>query len=56
MIAASKQLDTDCNNVNALGRKKQELECSHQMSISLLELTTVFELLRSDPCAVNSNR
>jgi len=54
MIAASTKWNTDHHPVEILDTKQYEIESSHQKAIDLLELTTVFELLRRDPCAVDS--
>jgi len=55
MIAASKRLNDSYYPVKVLDTKQEEIESSHQIAVDLLELTTVFELLRRYPCAVDSN-
>mmetsp|Transcript_7350 Transcript_7350/g.8535 ORF Transcript_7350/g.8535 Transcript_7350/m.8535 type:complete len:147 (+) Transcript_7350:303-743(+) len=54
MIAASTRWNTDHHPVEILDTTQYEIESSHQKAIDLLELTTVSELLRRDPCVVDS--
>jgi len=56
MIAASKRLNDNCCPAIPFYPKQHETESSHQNVVNLLELTTVFELLRRNPCAVDSKR
>ena len=56
MIAASKKLNDSCCLPKTFDPKRYKSDLSHQNAVDLLELTTVFELLRRDPCAVESKR
>lgn len=54
MITASRGSNTNGSPKKELNTKQHEVDLSHQKEVDLLELTTVFELLLRDPCAVMS--
>ena len=53
MIAACKKIHIDHQPSELFGTKIDKIELNKQNAVDLSQLTTIFELLRRDPCVLN---